>query len=330
MASSDGMKGIFGGEVLWAIAMSTLVFLAASATATFISFSVLIIPLPLLYFYSRLGRMRGAAVFLVSLAITMAAGALAEMVLSLRLLVLVGLAGPVLSEVIRRNLSIERTVLGASIVLLGLGVLLVVLDGLSQGVAPWTVFVDGVRTVVDDRIELIKRLGIASEQIQFITRNVDLIVATVLSLLPSFLGVGILFFVWANVLAGRVLFIRKGMWYPDYGDLSRWKLPDNLVWLFIAAAGSLLIPLWVVRIAGLNVLFILMFAYLLQGLALVGYFFRSKGIPPALRGIGYLLIAAQQIMLVLLALLGLIDVWADFRKIRMTDKKKESCENEEE
>ncbi|TFG92858.1 MAG: DUF2232 domain-containing protein, partial [Syntrophobacterales bacterium] len=53
-------------------------------------------------------------------------------------------------------------------------------------------------------------------------------------------------------------------------------------------------------------------------LAIMSFFFQTKNVPVLLRAFGYLLVFVQQFLLLILAVLGLIDTWVDFRKL---DKK---------
>ncbi|MBW2636173.1 MAG: DUF2232 domain-containing protein [Deltaproteobacteria bacterium] len=109
------------------------------------------------------------------------------------------------------------------------------------------------------------------------------------------------------------------MWYPEFGDLSRWKIFDRMIWVFIIAGVSMVVPVKAVKIIGLNILIVLIFIYMLQGLSIVSFYFKKKNMPWFIRGFGYFLIFAQQILLFLVIVLGLIDVWVDFRKLEKVE-----------
>jgi uncharacterized protein YybS (DUF2232 family) len=103
--------------------------------------------------------------------------------------------------------------------------------------------------------------------------------------------------------------------FPDFGDLSCWKMPDWVVWFVIAAGAAMIVPEEAVQIAGLNVLIVALFLYLLQGLSIVQFFFRQKNIPRYLRALFYALIVLYQYLLVFVSAVGLFDIWVDFRKM---------------
>ena len=55
---------------------------------------------------------------------------------------------------------------------------------------------------------------------------------------------------------------------------------------------------------------------ILLGLAIVAYFFHKNNVPRFLRSATYILIIFQQIFALLVAALGLFDLWGDFRRLK--------------
>jgi uncharacterized protein YybS (DUF2232 family) len=125
-----------------------------------------------------------------------------------------------------------------------------------------------------------------------------------------------------NMIAVRGLLRRAGSPLADFGDLTLWKAPEKLVWVLIAGGGMLLATETSLTIVGMNLLILCSLLYLFQGMAIVVFFFRRKGIPPFFRWLIYGLILIQQYMLVFIIALGLFDLWVDFRK-RMSETKNE-------
>jgi uncharacterized protein YybS (DUF2232 family) len=76
----------------------------------------------------------------------------------------------------------------------------------------------------------------------------------------------------------------------------------------------LLIPVEWARILGLNLLLICLFVYLLQGLSIIGFLFKTKNVHRLFRIPCYFLIFAQQYIILLVIAVGVIDLWVDFRK----------------
>lgn len=97
-----------------------------------------------------------------------------------------------------------------------------------------------------------------------------------------------------------------------------WKAPELLVWPLILGGFGLFVE-GAVRTIGLNLLLVLVPIYFLQGLAIVTYFFQQRGLPPLLRSIGYLMLVLLNPLPLIVAALGLFDLWVDFRKPRSTN-----------
>lgn len=308
--------GIGEGSFIAGIAISSFVFAVAGTLSIFGSIASLVIPLPLLFYYSKLGRFRGMLILAVSLVIVS---------LTLRHLgyhpvvphlLLLGSLGPILSEVLRKNYSIEVTVLYSASALLFLGMFVLAYYSAVRWESPLHVIESYIAATVRENIDAYAQLGGAHDRIELLKRHSEQITRVFFGLFPSIVLVGAMFFAWFTIIAGKVLFVKNGMWYPDFGDLSRWKLRDRYVWLVIISGLLVLLPLGHVKIVGLNMLIIMLFLYLLQGLAVINFFFNAKRIPAFVRIIGYFLIFAQQFVLLLVVGLGLIDVWVDFRKLQ--------------
>ncbi|MBN2569538.1 MAG: YybS family protein [Deltaproteobacteria bacterium] len=302
-------------EFFSAVALTSLVFIAVTTLSIASTFGAVLTPIPLLYYYSRLGRMQGVMVFLSSLVIVMLVLKITGSQLSIFNLVLLGSLGPILSEVLRKNYSIEKTIACSVSAMFMLGLCFLLYFSLSSGKAPWHIVEAYITELVQTNVDTYARIGTSPEQLDMIRNNMVQISKVLTELVPSFFLVGTSFFVWLNILIGKVLFRSKGMWYPDFGNLSTWKIPDKVVWIVISAGLSILIPFSPIRILGVNIVIIMLFAYMMQGLSIINFFFDKKNLPWFLRAIGYFLIFVQQFLLIIVIGLGLIDVWVNFRKL---------------
>jgi uncharacterized protein YybS (DUF2232 family) len=70
-----------------------------------------------------------------------------------------------------------------------------------------------------------------------------------------------------------------------------------------------------IKLIAINVLIVIMAAYLFHGLSIILFFLNKYKIPSWMRIGIYFLIIVQQLFLAVLALAGLFDQWIDFRKI---------------
>jgi len=132
-------------------------------------------------------------------------------------------------------------------------------------------------------------------------------------------GSGILFLVISltNVLAARVAHgfrFKDTAPAPIFGPpFTEWRLPDGLVWGVIASGIAALFLPPPYSLAGKNSLLVLGAIYAIQGLSIVKYAFAQLNVPAAGRWVVYLLIGILWYGLLLLALVGIANVWFDLR-----------------
>ncbi len=275
----------------------------------------LIAPLPLAFFYWKMGRIPGIAIFLSSFGLLVAVFRIGGFQESLTFFLLLGSAGVIIPEVLNRRYGIEKTVglSVAGVVAVVFAVLAYYSQVLDRSIA------DIVRAYVSDSIQysiaLYEEIGIPQDQVDLLKEGSGAVASWIVDHGVALFLTCMIFFVWLNVLGLRMLFQGRDPRFPDFGDLAYWKMPDWIVWLVIASGILLVVPEELVRVIGLNALIVLLFLYLLQGLSIVQFFFRTKNIPRTLRALFYALIILYQYLLVLISAIGLFDIWVDFRKI---------------
>ncbi len=127
----------------------------------------------------------------------------------------------------------------------------------------------------------------------------------ILSSLAGCIWMVLIVFQW---LAKRTSAIRIA--WPSY---RQWRLPEGLVWVFILLGfGVLTEPTKPLAIGGLLFLGVL---YFFQGLAVLGCLLERWRLPGPLRVTAYVIILLQVYGMLLVAILGLADVWADFGRL---------------
>jgi Predicted membrane protein (DUF2232). len=225
-----------------------------------------------------------------------------------------GCSGVVLSESFRKNYSIERTVIYPGMVLVILWFSFIIYQSLISGKQPLLFLEDFIGKNIQESIQFYAQLDIPAEQIDLIRDNFKQITHFFTNIFPALVLVSALFTVWINTLAAREIFQKNGVPYPDFGDLSRWKAPEKLIWFLLASGGMLLMPVEGVMFLGLNLLIICLYVYLLQGLSIVSFIFKTKNVHRIFRMPCYFLIFAQQFIILLVIAVGVFDLWVDFRK----------------
>ncbi len=300
-------------DIAAGIAVSLILFALAVNFPVFGFILALFIPLPVLFYRVKWGRRAGTWIFFVTaVGIVAALGRVSlDALFYLELLVL----GFSLGETFFMNLSLERTILYAVAAVLGTaggaGLLYSILTQTGIG----TLVSDYILQSLKLTLVLYEKMGVSQDAIQWISNSLEQIHYVLVRILPSLVVSATLFAAWANLLMARSALLSKGLFFPDFGPLNLWKVPEILVWAAIGCGIFLLFPSKAVKVIGLNGLIVLMLIYFLEGLGIISFFFEKKRFPQFLRVCLYLFIFVQQILCLLVAGLGFFDTWIDFRKI---------------
>jgi uncharacterized protein YybS (DUF2232 family) len=113
----------------------------------------------------------------------------------------------------------------------------------------------------------------------------------------------------------RTMIARKQGPAPDQPTLAQWHAPDVWVWGLIATLACAVIPQESVNIISWNAAILFGVLYTAQGMAIVEHYFRKAGIHTAVRSMLHAIILALPVVVCVTAL-GVVDIWADFRKVR--------------
>lgn len=162
-----------------------------------------------------------------------------------------------------------------------------------------------------------EKMGFPQESLNLFKEKIPEIVEQMLQLLPGLLFVSLCLIVLLNILfLARRFPDRRPQWL-SVATFREWKCPEQLVWALIACGFAVFVPAsGAVPIVAVNVLLVIGVCYFIQGLAIVAFFFHKNHVPRFLRSATYLLIIFQQIFTLLVAALGLFDLWGDFRRLK--------------
>ncbi|MGD8263491.1 MAG: YybS family protein [Desulfobacterales bacterium] len=273
----------------------------------------LFIPLPILFYRSKLGRTAGAVIPATSgVAMVFLIGGLSFDVLFFVELLLIGF---ILGELFALNLTIEKTTLYASGGVLLCGLIGLVGSSSVSGESIYTIVSQYVTENLELTMVLYRNMGMSEENIQLISNSLDKIQYVLVRIVPALVVMSTVSVVWANILLAKPILESRSLFYPDFGPLNMWKAPDFLVWAAIGCGLALFLPNTTIKMISLNGLLILMIVYFFQGIAIVSYFFEKKKFPRIIRIVLYSLIALQQFILLAVIGLGFFDLWVNFRKL---------------
>jgi uncharacterized protein YybS (DUF2232 family) len=132
---------------------------------------------------------------------------------------------------------------------------------------------------------------------------------------PALMISGLLSIVWLNLAFGNLLLRKRQGSLNPWPEYREWQLPQPLVWLAVVSGALFILLPAPLSMIGLNGLIVCATLYFFQGLAIAANFFHKWSVPRFFRVLIYGLIFIQTYGIIILSFLGLIDVWADFRKL---------------
>lgn len=138
-------------------------------------------------------------------------------------------------------------------------------------------------------------------------------------ILPGILFCTVLLTVWINLVGSISLLGRIKPGQLPWKNFKYWRLPEKLIWLPIVAAIALIVGEGMVGSAGLCLIIISALVYFFQGLAVFVHFIDKWKVPLYLKIAIYGILILQSYGLLLLSVIGIADVWIDFRRHRKND-----------
>lgn len=217
-----------------------------------------------------------------------------------------------LPTLLEREWTIEATV-GVAVLVVAGAVLAAALS-----TAPPAELLSAVRTsleeVRNEAVGVYGRAGLPADVLQQLDDGSRRVVELVLRVAPALLLVSIAVSVLLNLdllrrrqrAEGRVLV---------FGDLTRWKCPPQLVWGLIASGYGMFLPNGVIEAIALNVFALLLAIYFCQGLVIAQFYMRRWHSPLWINGLVYVFIFVEWLVATGVTLLGVFDLWADFRRL---------------
>ncbi len=279
-------------------------------------FAVFFVPVPLIALAVLEGRQAGLFATLLAAVLVAALGSWQTALLLF--LLGFGLMSLGLSEGMLRGLRPELAVLAGGLLPLA-AVLAVAAPALLQaGKPPVALAEEFLRQSIADGQKIYNDLGMTGLA-GTIGSLSDTLVFYIARLIPGMVILTTLLQAAGCYGLARLLVLRRR---PDHGlaagpTLATWHAPDAWVWPLIGTLATVALAEhgsgpWFI---GLNIGMLFLLVYTTQGAAVLEFFFRRARIPAVLRGILHGVLFALP-TLVLVVALGVVDIWADLRKVR--------------
>jgi uncharacterized protein YybS (DUF2232 family) len=292
--------GVVGGGLSSALLFSAALFVPLLfPVATLAAFPVII---------QRLRRGLLAAIGSALLAMALLAGAFSAEPAQVYALVL-AVPGLLIGEAMARGRGLVRgcrwaflwvaTVIGVALLFDGPELAQHALQPFEQYRSP--AFLEGMRSsgLPPERVEdLADRFALAHSALKIVYPAAFLILGALL--------------VMANAVLLKAYLARRDPGWLDGGEFENLRFGLGMAVLFVASGAAVLSPS--LRPAAYNALLLLAFFFALQGLAVVAYYAHRLAGPPLLRIAVVVLVLVNPWAPQILALLGLFDIWFNFRK----------------
>jgi len=276
--------------------------------------ALLISPVPLILIMVREGKLPGMlAVGLATAVIAVLAGGQAVFVV---IFLSFGFMAMGLADGLRWRWKPENAILvGGMLTLVALVVVLA--PFLSQAEkGPVAVTEEYLRTSIAETKQLYMQLGL-TDVAQMMDQFTDTVVYYLVRLLPGIILATTLLQAACCYGMARALILRKDPAATVLAEptLATWHAPDSWVWGLIVSLGLVAIPDVTIRFIGLNLALIFLLIYSAQGLSLVEFTLRKAKVGTIWRSLILTVIVALPVIVPVIAL-GVVDIFADFRKVR--------------
>jgi uncharacterized protein YybS (DUF2232 family) len=305
-------------QVLVLVALTVTLFAAAGYVPVLGVIVSLLAPTPLILVALRCGLRTGLlALGLSALSLALLLGGLQSIVFFAEY----GVMALTMAEAIRRRWSVEKILLVATAVPLAATAL--VMAGLFSSA---DVNLSAMRQHFERELSQTLPQYLAEEGGEVdgdLRTYIQEALTVVVRLLPSLFIISTAAGALINYSVVRLLWRRMEdqTLFPDL-QLGQWKAPEFCVWVLIAGGLCSFMPLPSLRLVGLNVLLLVSLVYLIQGLCVMVFYLHKASVHPLFRGIAYLFLVIQPLLLLGVAAFGLFDLWFDFR--RLSNKREES------
>lgn len=276
-------------------------------------------PLPAFFYLVESGQRRGLLILAAALLISATVSLITAQTGAFVLTALMMPAGVVMARQALAGHTPERAGLNSLLILILVWLLWAFFYGLDRPGATglYGEIVAGLDAGLVEVGETLKgNASLSPEQALEVETTVTRLRGFLPRVMPGLLLTTMLNTIFINMVAGQYFLRRKNPKLLSWPPFAAWRLPEPLVALIIVAGFCLLLPVPLVKDAGLNLLLVAGTLYFFQGLALLASLLDRWSVPGLLRVLIFLLVLVQAYGIVLLAVAGLVDVWADLRKPR--------------
>ncbi|ACH39766.1 membrane protein DUF2232, putative [Citrifermentans bemidjiense Bem] len=266
-------------------------------------------PLPGAYYALKNDRKIGLLVLLTSSALLLG---LADSTLLLVYLLQAGVLSLALPEFLLRLKGGARSIVYSVAINLLVMLVAALLYSWDTGADLHAKVTKGVQSSITQTALLYEKAGVKGDELKAMQESMQQAGELVITIYPALVTVSLGLVACMNLLVLARVANRVRM--PLYvGDFKKYRNPEPLVWLLIASGFGMLAPSTPVYLASLNVLIVVAALYSVQGFAVISHYFCKLQVPKFIRLLSALFLIIQPFMVLAVAVLGVFDLWGDFR-----------------
>ncbi len=224
----------------------------------------------------------------------------------------------VLSETIQFKLSFDRCILFSALVSAALSIILLLFIFTDRESTLTEFFQEQIEGHFQLSMEALQAVGDKPEELKAMREFANEASGAMARSYPSFITIGILMTAAVNYYMVRLLWRRiygPGLFHP--ARFSGWVAPEQAIWVLIGSGGLLFFAEGILGALGLNLFFLVLVVYFLQGLAILIHFLDSRNVPVFFWVLIFFVIVLQPLLIGAAVGLGIFDTWIDLRKIRV-------------
>ena len=266
-------------------------------------------PFPAVYYAVKSGKVTGVGIVTVTIVVMVILGDAAGALFYLLQSGVISLALPIF---LTRGMGGSRAIAYTVAINLAAILLLAGAYGVTRGVNPHLQAINIINTSISQVSALYEQVGVKGDELKALQQGMEQAGVLIGRIYPALLVVSIACIVGLN-LSMLAKFSARLPSLPASSDFKGFKNPEQLVWVLIAAGFTMLVKNQHVSTAALNLLIVSVSLYFIQGLAIVAHFFARHAVPRFVRALFYLFLALQPYLAVVVAALGIFDIWGDFR-----------------
>ena len=298
--------------LLPAVVTLALLFVAMQVPSLLVMFGVLI-PVPLIFIYIQLGRRPGISLLaLVFVVLFTLMGPKQAVIFFVEYAVLAG----VMAETIRLRLSFDKCILLSTLVSAVLSIVLLLFVLMGRETTLIEFFQVQIEGYFKQSMEAFKAMGEPTD-LKEMQEFADRASGTLAQSYPSLIIIGtfittVISYYMTRFLWGRIYSL--DLFHP--ARFSGWAVPDQTIWVFIGSGALIFLADHILGTIAMNLFFIALIVYFLQGLAILIYFLESRNVPVFFWVLIFFVIVFQPLLIGAGIGLGIFDTWMDLRKIR--------------